>query len=430
MGAVAPDGSARGRAPVVAAELVHRVARVVGGHAARRVEGRARQPRRHRVVAQEEDAGAGEVVGAALRDHVHGPAARAARLGRVPARHDLELLHGFLRDEGPAALARQPAPPEAEEGALRVGAVDGEAGVHGALAAQRDAAARVELHRRLQQGEPHEVAARDGQAGDLVLGHVVGGPRPPHLDERGPRGDVDGLLDRGQAEPQVDLEALPDEEAHVLAPDGAEAGQRRHQVVLAARHRAEGEEAPPVGDRGAALAALDVHQLDRHPGQARAGVVGHEALHRRERLGGGRGGGEGEDEQGGGRRRRAQARAARRGGVTGHGATPRHRRKASTSMPPVIGFSSAVHVGNCTGRGSPPTSSIGRCRSGYPNREPSRKGRSRPAALLAIGGGRPPRPADVPPRTDCRRSGPTVSPPAERSRSAGGRRVSPAASRR
>ena len=153
MRAVAADRAAEGRPPVVAAELVHLVARIVRGHAARGVERRPRQPGRHPVVAQKEDAGAGQLVGAALGDHVHGAAAGAAGLGGVAARDHLELLHGFLRHQGAPALPRQPAPPEAEEGALRVRAVDGEPRVHGALPAQRDPPPSVHLHRRLQQGE-------------------------------------------------------------------------------------------------------------------------------------------------------------------------------------------------------------------------------------------------------------------------------------
>ena len=45
---------------------------------------------------------------------------------------------------------------------------------------------------------------------------------------------------------------------------------------------------PPGGDRRAALAALDVHELDGHSRQESPGLVAHEALNRRERLGGGR----------------------------------------------------------------------------------------------------------------------------------------------
>ena len=211
VGAVASDRPAEGPAPVVAAELVDLVPRVAGRHPAGGVERRPRQPGRHLVVAQEEDAGAGEVVGAALGDHVHGAAARAAGLGGIAARDHLELLDGLLGDQRAPTLPCQPAPPEAEEGALRVRAVDGETRVDGALAAQREPAPRVHLHRRFQQGEPHEVSARDGQVGDLALGHVPRRPRPPHLDERRLPGDEHGLLDRGEAEPQVHLEALPDE---------------------------------------------------------------------------------------------------------------------------------------------------------------------------------------------------------------------------
>ena len=304
MGAVAPDRSAERRAPVVAAELVHLVARVVRGHAARGVERRPRQPGGQLIVAPEEDDGAGEFVGAAPGDHVHGAAAGAAGLGRVPARDHLELLDGFLGDEGAAALPRQPAPPEAEERALRVGAVDGESRVHGALPAEREPAAGIHLHGRHQEGEAHEVAARDRQVGDLFLVHIPGDPGAPHFEERRLSDDHDGLFDRGETELQVQLEALPDEEADVLPAGRAEAGQRRHEVVHAGGDRAQGEEALPVRDHRAALAALEVHELDRHARQAGAGRVADETLHRRERLGPGRRGhGEGEEADGGGQRR-------------------------------------------------------------------------------------------------------------------------------
>ena len=245
VGAVAADRTAERCAPVVTAELVHLVPRIVGRHAARGVERRPRQPGRQLVVAQEEDAGAGQLVGAALRDHVHGAAAGAAGLGGVAARDHLELLDGFLRHQGAAALPRQPAPPETEEGALRVRAVDGESRVHGALPAQRDPPPRVHLDRRLQEGEAHEVAARDRQVGDLVLGHVPGDPGPPHFEQRRLPGDHDRLFDRGQAQPQVHLEALPDEQADALPPDGAKAGQRRHQVVHARWARRAGRRSRP-----------------------------------------------------------------------------------------------------------------------------------------------------------------------------------------
>ena len=313
MGAVAPDRTAQRGAPVGAAEGVRLVAVVLRGDAAERVERRLRNPGDHPVVPEEPERRPRELVAAGPGHDVHDAAAGAARLRRIAAGDHLELLDGLLRHQHAPAFPREAPAAEPEEGALRVRAVDREAGVHGPLSAEGERPpARVHLDRGLEQRELDEVAARDRQRRDLFLVHVAGGARPADLQHGRLGVHRHRLLDRSEAEPQIEFHALADMEVEVVPPRGPEPRQRSREVVLAAQDGPQREEAPGVRSRRPAVAALAVHELDRHPGERGAGVVAHEPVHRRERLRGRGRAGEGQSQE------RARARPTRKNHPRGH----------------------------------------------------------------------------------------------------------------
>ena len=313
VGAVAPDRAAERGAPVGAAEGVRLVAVVVGRDAAERVERRLGEPGDHPVVPEEPERRPRELVAAGFGHDVHGAAAGAARLRRIPAGDHLELLDGLLRHQHAAAFPREAAAAEPEEGALRVRAVDREAGVHGPLPAEGERpAARVHLDRGLEQRELDEVAARDRERRNLLLVHVAGGAGPADLQHGGFGADRHRLLDRREAEPQVEFHALADVEVEVVPPHGPEPRQRGDEVVLAAQDGPQREEAPVVRNHRPAVAALAVHEFDRHPGERGAGVVAHEPVHRGERL---RGRGRAGERQG---QERANGQPTRKNHPRGH----------------------------------------------------------------------------------------------------------------
>ena len=285
VGAVAPDRTAQRGAPVAAAEGVGLVAVVVGRDAAERVERRLREPGDHPLVPEEPERRSAELVAPGLGHDVHRAAAGAAGLRGKPAGDHLELLDGLLRHQHAPALPREAAAAEPEEGALRVRPVDREAGVHGPLPAEGERPpVRVDLDRGLQQREPDEVPARDRERRDLFLVDVARGAGPADLQQGRFGVHRHRLLDGGEAEPQIEFNALADVKMEVFPPHGPEPRQGSDEVVLAAQHGPQREEAPVVRHHRPAVAAFAVHEFDRHPGERGAGVVAHETVHRRERL--------------------------------------------------------------------------------------------------------------------------------------------------
>ena len=269
MGAIAADRAPERCAPVGPAELVGPVAVVPRGHPAGGVERRLREPGHQPVVAQEQEGRAREFVAARLRDHVHGPAARTAGLRGEPARDHLELLYGLLRHQRASAFPREPAAPEPEEGALGVRSVDREAGVHAALAAQGEPApVGVHLHGGLEQSEPDEIAPRDRERRDLLLVHVAGRSRPPHLQDGSAGVHRHRFLDRGETEPQVQLDALADVQMEVFPVQRPESVKGGDEVVLAAGDGPQREEPAVVRYHRPAVAAPRSTSSTVTPGSA------------------------------------------------------------------------------------------------------------------------------------------------------------------
>ena len=276
VGAVSLERTADREAEVLRVELVDGPRTVA---AVEVVERRRGQILGHAVIAEEGEGRTLHLVGAGLRDHVDEGAAVAAVLGREAVGDDLELAHGVLSDDQPVVLRRLAAAAVAEEGALVVGAVNGETAVHAALAGDgQEAALAVALHARSQDGEVGEVAADDRQALDLDFVDVVRGAGAAGFDDRRLGGDRDHLGRRLDRQRQVDVLDLADQDRDVGLLGRLHAGEFGGHGVGADLQRLGAVEAVRIGDDGPVDAGVLVGRRNCRAGNRVTGDIGDVAL--------------------------------------------------------------------------------------------------------------------------------------------------------
>ena len=171
-----------------------------------------------------------ECVRAGLRHHRHLPARARPVLRGIVVRVDAELLHVLqarLQAEGRRDLAVEVAGRGVDDGGAFHSVVADDVLLDG-TAAEADVAegagAAVQRARRLQV-ELRELAAVDGQSGNLALVHVGAHAGVADVEQRSLPGDRHRLALRGRSQRDVEPHFLTGQELDVLELDGRESEQ-------------------------------------------------------------------------------------------------------------------------------------------------------------------------------------------------------------
>ena len=197
-------------------------------------------------------------VRAAARNHIQDGARRVPELGREPVGHHLEFLNPILRERLCLRAVEL----------HRIGrAVDKDVVLVLMLPGRRKS------HRRparggdawRQLGEIGEIAVDGRQVFDS-RGIDERADDVLRLDQRGLAGDVHVLLNRADAEHDVDFGLLPDAQHDVRAPRGGEAGELHHELVGPRREAGQKVVAGRLGYARPRRIRLDVPHRDGRPG--------------------------------------------------------------------------------------------------------------------------------------------------------------------
>ena len=271
---IAADGPANRAAEVVFVEL-GRLARQPALQLGELVEVLVARPLG---VAVRPVAGTMEFVGAALGHQRHLGGARAAHVGAVVARADLELLQRVERHAHHRRVG------EALHRIVDVNAVERDVRLIAARAGDRSAALIVGRQIRgagLQAEQTHRVARLERELLNLPLGHRVAEARVGGVDNRRPGRHFDRLGDGAERQRDVHPRRGVHRELEVLAHRGAETAELDFEGVKARRQRHEPVTADVVCGRRPRRAGAGIGERDGRSGKRSALLILDVAVERR-----------------------------------------------------------------------------------------------------------------------------------------------------